>query len=562
MLDLKSTNSLRIGLLSTVVLTTLLMTPYSSVDPVSLPKMSLVVLASLALLGFWVTFIKTIFASPMKPIFILLLLFIAQMILVLAFSGTGFWLQIYGTYGRNTGVLTYIALTLLLISCVIAADLQFVESFIAVTISVGVLLTIYGQIQNQGWDLFPFANAYGSNVFGTLGNPDFMSAFMGLIGVVAATLALNTRFKFVTRLALSLLALASITTVYETHAKQGYLNFAAGIVATSILWLFMNNKTKLATLASGFAGLGGGLIFLGLINIGPLAHSLYKSSLAARGFYWRAAINMLIHHPFFGVGMDGFGEWYKRARNLQDTLVNPGITSDAAHNVFLDIASNGGFPLIAIYLAILGLVIISVVRVVRRGNGFDVYFVSLAGAWVAYQTQSFVSINQIGLAIWGWVLSGLIIGYEINTRGTDALQVDEVTRKARKADKKVTQALSAATLVSVFAGVLVGALLALPPFIAANKYYLALKSGDALVLQPAAYLKPYERVRFTFVATTFSQNNLNDRAIVVIRDAVKLFPDSSEAWTILAGLPNASPAEVAHAKAEMKRLDPYNPDLK
>ena len=64
----------------------------------------------------------------------------------------------------------------------------------------------------------------------------------------------------------------------------------------------------------------------------------------------------------------------------------------------------------------------SIIRVVKRSERFDAYFVSLVGAWVAYQTQSFISINQIGLAIWGWILSGLIIGYEINTRVKDTAQ--------------------------------------------------------------------------------------------------------------------------------------------
>ena len=118
--------------------------------------------------------------------------------------------------------------------------------------------------------------------------------------------------------------------------------------------------------------------------------------------------------------------------------------------------------------------------------------------------------------------------------------------------KKLGQSLSPASLVSVFIAVLIGILVAVPPYVAANKYYKALKSGDALVLQPATYAKPYDRMRFTFTASNFAQNGLNDRALVVIREGVKLFPNSYEAWSVLAGLPNASAAEITQAKAEMK----------
>jgi tetratricopeptide (TPR) repeat protein len=34
----------------------------------------------------------------------------------------------------------------------------------------------------------------------------------------------------------------------------------------------------------------------------------------------------------------------------------------------------------------------------------------LIAAWIGYQSQSIVSIDNIGIAIWGWVLNGVIIG--------------------------------------------------------------------------------------------------------------------------------------------------------
>ena len=559
---MKATRLLSFGLMSTATLATLLMLPYSSLDPVSLPKMCVVVFAGFTLFGLWAPRLKKISASGHRNILVPSTLLIVQMLLVFTFSGTSLWLQMYGTYGRSTGLFTYIALTLLMVSGAVVSSSQFIYRFVLLTISLGVLLVLYGQIQHQGWDPFPFMNVYGSNVFGTLGNPNFMSAFMGMIGAVSFTMVLNKGFKLIVRVVLAILTLASILVIYETNSLQGYLNLAAGIIVTGILWLFMSKKKSIAILVSGIAGVGGALVLLGLINLGPLADTLYKSSLAARGYYWRAGIKMLLDHPFFGVGMDGYGEWYRRSRNLEDTLVNPGINSDSAHNVFLDLASNGGLPLISIYLAILGVVIFSVIRVVRRSNGFNPYFVALVAAWVAYQAQSFISINQIGLAIWGWVLSGLIIGFEINTRADSGIDLNPGTGSQKIGQRKTVQSLSSATLVSVFIVAQIGVLVSLPPYIAANKYYKALKSEDALVLQPATYAKPYDRVRFTFTASNFAQNGLNDRALVVIREGVKLFPNSYEAWSILAGLPNASPSEITQAKAEMKRLDPFNPELK
>jgi hypothetical protein len=269
-----------------------------------------------------------------------------------------------------------------------------------------------------------------------------------------------------------------------------------------------------------------------------------------------------MNHPLFGVGMDGYGEWYRRSRTLEDTLVNPGITADTAHNVFLDIASNGGIPLLLAYLAILVLVVVSIVRVLKRAEGFNPYFAAAAGGWVAFQVQSFISINQIGLAIWGWILSGLVVGYEINTRNRSEDVSNGPATGTRRNEKQVNLVLSSVTIVSIFVSTLAASVLAIPPYVAANKFYNALKSGNALELQPAAYIKPYDQMRFTFVASNLAQNNLNDGALAVVRDALKHFPNSYQSWSILAGLPNATPAEITQAKSEMKRLDPHNPDLK
>lgn len=407
-------------------------------------------------------------------------------------------------------------------------------------------------------------NAYTVNApIGTFGNPDFQSAFMGLIAVVSFTMTLNTAFKMYTRLMLLVMGLFSIIVVYETLAKQGYLNFVAGAGAVVILWLFMNKRKKLAFAVTGFVAVGSGLVFLGLINAGPLASFLYKGSLAARGFYWRAAIEMLTGHPFLGVGMDGFGDWYQRTRSPDYVASNFFSVSNTAHNVYLDIASNGGFPLIAAYFAILTLVVSSIVKVIKRSTGFDVYFVAVVGAWVAYQAQAFVSINQLGIAIWGWVLSGLIIGYEINTRTIEAVRLSPMNHQQKmKKTKTSNQPLSSTALVSAFGGLVLAALVAIPPYYVNASFYSAIKSGDIKAIQAAAYLKPIDERRLKNLVGILLNSNYEADSIVVIRDAVINYPDSYDLWKMWLTIPTASARDIATAKAQLKRLDPFNPDLK
>lgn len=265
----------------------------------------------------------------------------------------------------------------------------------------------------------------------------------------------------------------------------------------------------------------------------------------------------MLENPFFGVGMDGYGDAYLRSRTAEIAAYNSGISADTAHSVPLDIGSSGGFPLLFAYLSIVALVVLSIVRIVKRTTVFDVVFTTIVAAWVAYQAQSLISINQLGLGVWGWTLSGLIIGYELNTRPNSETVNHRPVRQANVS----TQRISASALVFSFVAMSVGMAIALPPFVAADKFYKALQSGDANRIEPAAYLKPYDRARFSYVAQILQSNNLDSSAISVLRDATRIYPDSIDLWMRWSSIPSAAPADLARANAEIKRLDPYNPNL-
>ena len=564
MLELRSKQILGTVILVSVAVVSLVMAPYTLLDPINVPKLSALAFFSILALSLIAPSGRRLFNSDFRVLLIVLILFVLQILIVLFFSGANFGGQFYGAFGRNTGGLAYISLSMLILGSSLVADRDFLKKFVRLTLIIGAILIVYGNIQYLGLEPFPFVNAYTVNApIGTFGNPDFQSAFMGLIAVVSFTMTLNTAFKMYTRIILLVMGFVSIIVIYETLAKQGYLNFVAGAGAVAILWLFMNQRNKLALVLSGIGAVGGGLVFLGLINAGPLASFLYKGSLAARGFYWRAAVKMVTEHPFLGVGMDGFGDWYQRMRSPEYVASNFFSVSNTAHNVYLDIASSGGLPLILAYFAILTLVIISIVKVVKRSTGFDVYFVTLVGAWVAYQAQAFVSINQLGIAIWGWVLPGLIIGYEINTRTIEAVNISPMGHKQKmKKTKTSNQPLSSTALVSAFGGLVIAALVAIPPYYVNASFYSAIKSGDIKAIQAAAYLKPIDERRLKNLAGILLNNNNNAEAIVVIRDAVVNYPESYDLWKMWSTSPTATPSDLATAKAQLKRLDPFNPDLK
>jgi hypothetical protein len=327
-----------------------------------------------------------------------------------------------------------------------------------------------------------------------------------------------------------------------------------------VVGLYVIQLSKKLGMAYGLLSvLGFFAVLFGTLYKGPLASLLYKESVTYRGDYWSAGWKMTVDNPIFGVGIDSYGDWYRRGRTLAATVRRgPDVTANAAHNVFLDISSNGGFPLVAIYLTLMVMVVISAIKVLRRSTGFNPAFVGLVAGWVAFQAQSIISINQIGLAVWGWIFSGLIIGYEINTRNVVATPT--VAKKGR-AVSKPAQA-SAASVVAVFVAFLVGVLVASPPYLASAKFNTARESGNATMVEESAYLWPLDPVRMLQAAGLLYDSKLQAQAISVLVDATKEFPDYYGTWGTLYQLPEATPEHKAAALLQMKRLDPLNPKLK
>jgi hypothetical protein len=229
----------------------------------------------------------------------------------------------------------------------------------------------------------------------------------------------------------------------------------------------------------------------------------------------------------------------------------------------LDFSSNGGFPLVIIYLALMVLVVISAIKLLRRSTGFNPAVAGLIAVWIAYQAQSIISLNQLGLAVWGWIISGLIIGYEINTRTKeDVVDNKVVVPKGRNVKKPVSEEMSPKTLMSMFAGGVIGLLVGLPPFIASAQFKTALETADAVKIENSAYIWPDEALRYGQVGLILQANKLDAQAQKVVDAALLKFRDEFGLWSLAAKLSTATPEQIAEATAQMKRLDPNNPEVK
>jgi hypothetical protein len=197
-----------------------------------------------------------------------------------------------------------------------------------------------------------------------------------------------------------------------------------------------------------------------------------------------------------------------------------------------------------------------------RSREFNFSFISLAVAWICYQVQSVISINQIGLAIWGWILGGSLIAYEKVTRpiqGSNIKQSISISRKIKN-----QQSIGISPLMTGILGAVVGLLIAVPPYSSDSAWNSALKSGDLNKIEKSmqsSYLIPQNSNRYVALYQLLEANKLFDLSYKYAKIATEFNPDSFEAWQMLYYSQKATPTEKTLARNNLLKMDPLNPNI-
>ena len=549
-------------LLATAALASVAVTPKTTADPINVVKMAVIAVLGFSTAGLLALNFQKLYRKGNKLVFNISGLFILFLLLGIITSGKNFNQEFFGTYGRNSGFVTYISLLILMLCASVISSESFVRKFIFTFIAVGILSTVYGYLQHVGIEPAGWVSPYNP-ILGFMGNPDFMGAFLGLTIIAALGPILSPGVDVKYRGLCIAYVLAAFYLIRLTGVKQGLMVVIIGISVVIVVRVFFSKLRVLSYLALGVSFFVGGLVFLALFNVGPLAGLLYKASLTARGYYWQAAIRMIQENPILGVGLDSYGDWYRRTRSLEAYNWLPTQYSDSAHNVYLDIAAGGGIPLLLVYFSLMVLVVVIAIKELKTLQTFDSFFAALLAIWVGFSAQLLISINQIGIAVWGWIATGLLIGYHNRNReiSESLISTQPKTKKIKgyKSNFRETTLRSEA-VVSIAIGLSVGCLMGLPTYIGAARYFTALSSGEVQSIERAAYFWPKNERHFMQVAITLRDNKQNtisanpkidpnsikdysNLGLGIAREAIKYFPDSISAWQLLRSFPGITPQE-------------------
>jgi hypothetical protein len=215
--------------------------------------------------------------------------------------------------------------------------------------------------------------------------------------------------------------------VVKSDSVQGIFAFACGAAILTLVKAWAIKRVFGVTAGISFTVIGLP-VALAVFNIGPLASRLYQGTLNNRLDYWQAAVNMFQAHPMLGVGIDRYGEYYREFA-VQNQYAQ-GVFTNNAHNVYLHLLATGGLTLFIPYLLLLAYITWLATKSLKVSNkqsrGIAATYL---GIWLGFLLLNIVTIDNIGVGIWLWIIGGIIIGRASLARDSSSLASNSKNNK-------------------------------------------------------------------------------------------------------------------------------------
>ena len=528
----------------------LAITPWVNKDSIVVPKVILLFLLALFLLPRILQEYKQLYENTtLRILLIIIFLIIAQMLLVILISKAPIEQQVFGKMGRGLGFITAFSILIVTLATALFINLKGLSLLIKTMIFTFSLSSVYSVFQSYGIDFVKWETKTNS-IFGTLGNPNFQSSAAAII-MIPCILLFSRKTKFFA-VAIILTTLNFIV-IIKTQSVQGLVSTFLGLALLIIIFFWYKNRNIFVVSAVVFF-VSAVVSILAMVNQGPLrgfsvgSFTFYKASIQSRGDFWRSALATSKDHPIFGVGIDSFGDYYLKYRDVV-ALNNSTEFTDNAHNYFLEYAATGGYPLMILHILLILLTLKAFVKIIKNSTVFNRDVTSLFAIWAVFQAQSVISPGAIGLMVFNAIATGAIIG----------LSHLEVIQNSGKIATSKGSERSTRNSSAIF--VLIGLVIIYPYFNADRLFLKALNSQDAILLADSTKRYPQFTYRYSTASRLLLESKAYKQSLEVALLAIKFNPNSVSPWAHIILNPLSSLEDKLKAKQELIKLDPNNKSL-
>ncbi len=545
----------KIVIVGTPILATLAIAPGLTYDPINLPKALVVITgASLLVTSLIVNFPKLYKIN--KLVIFFAIIFLCSLLFSLVFNEAPISQQLWGVWGRSTGVLTYLAFVIFLLASAIEGEKKDQISLRRGFERLSYFISIYTLA--QAGDIDPI-NWSQKLMVATLGNINFMSSFLGLATISMLSRIIIEKLSVTSKSFYGLFVVLNLFLIWISGSIQGVAVVAAG---SSILIMLKARKER--GLRASIAWISsvtpfGILILLGTAGVGPL-NALKQETVIFRMDYWLAGVRMTKENWLNGVGVDSYGDYYEQYRDLAAVeRTGPQRITNTAHNIFLDVSSGAGIFAGVAFVAIFLLALNSVVQMTRSAKFTDTD-AAFAGMFFGFLVFAMISINQIGVGIWGFVFMGSLIGSSVRQKvGVKQSEIGNI--QARTSNSKASRVADTRTNTSLILSIIMGTtvfIVGLQPIITDAKMLRAVQNSDFQAMKESVSRSTATSFHKSKFQTLLVQGGRESEALSFAREEVAQYPRSETSLRIVAFSETALKSERVRAAALLRARDPFN----
>jgi O-antigen ligase len=377
------------------------------VDHFALPKLLALRVSSLLLVLLWAWRAASGRVKNIpRPVLIAALVLGAWWILT-TFTAAHLPTALDGIYGRYSGLWTHLVFLLLfLVFASLPTGRDRIERYLKLLIAALTPVSVYALVQFTGLDPLEWVMLHNRTA-STVGQPVILAALLALaLPVILAFLVRAGDLK--NRLGWGLLFTLFLAAFFTTSSRGPLAGLVVSFIVFTVFILRGRREMVRKSLYMGLA-LAVVMILLTFAFYGGIVGRLGSSrEVELRMMFWGIALEMVSDHPVTGVGLDNFHTVYPIYRRAEESRFMKDITPSMAHNGYLHTTATGGIPSLILYLALIGLVLVPLLKGRREGEGNESLLnTALAASLAGYLVQGLSGWTHIALTPFFWVLLGL-----------------------------------------------------------------------------------------------------------------------------------------------------------
>jgi len=437
-----STRIIEYSFYALFIIVPLILTPYNY-ELFEFNKMLTVYALTVIITGFWL--IKIIIRKKIDfqrtPFDIPILLFLASQIISTLLS-IDIHTSIWGYYSRFHGglisTLCYILLYYAYANNLINKSKPYLITLksLHVILTTALIVSLYAILEHFGIDKHIWIQDVQNRVFSTLGQPNWLAAYLLVLIPISIALLLKAKSKK-SIITYSLLITIFYSTLLFTKSRSGFLGFIAAYIIFWALILIKNKlkafpwkKSLLITIyllfITSFISTDFTPSFKQFINrqsspsateapatekIAPPSITLGgSSSVDIRKVVWQGAVDIWKHYPIFGSGTATFAYSYYNFRPVAHNLLSEwDFLYNKAHNEFLNfLATSGAFGL-ASYCLIIICFAIWTIKNIKLNTKYQILNTSLLAGFLGLAVSNFFGFSVVPVALFFFLWPALAV---------------------------------------------------------------------------------------------------------------------------------------------------------